>query len=142
MNIQHITPDYAVSPQIAPEDVAAIKAAGFAAIICNRPDVEAPPGLQAEAVGAAAQAAALGFVVLPITYPTLVMDTARAQAAAVAAAGGPVLAYCATGTRSSIAWLMAQAAAGMPVEEVIAAAAEAGYDLSGHRPRFEDAASG
>ncbi|MBI1416502.1 MAG: TIGR01244 family phosphatase [Limimaricola sp.] len=141
MNINHLTPGYAVSPQIAPEDVAAIKAAGFVAIICNRPDFEVPPGLQAEAVGAAAQAAGLGFTVLPVTHPTLNMETARAQAAAVAAAGGPVLAYCASGTRSSIVWSMAQAAAGVPVDEIIAAAAQAGYDLAGQRPRFEDAAS-
>ncbi|MDE3029426.1 MAG: TIGR01244 family phosphatase, partial [Paracoccaceae bacterium] len=40
MEIRALTPDYAVSPQIEPADVAAIKAAGYTTVICNRPDRE------------------------------------------------------------------------------------------------------
>src|SRR3546814_8177870 len=42
-----LSPDYSVAPQIALEDVAAAKAAGFALVINNRPDgeeVSAPQG--------------------------------------------------------------------------------------------------
>ena len=46
MDIRHVDESYYVSPQIAPEDVAAIAAAGFRAIISNRPDEEIPPGIQ------------------------------------------------------------------------------------------------
>ena len=42
MDIRRLTETYAVSPQITPEDVAAIKAAGFTTIINNRPDGEIP----------------------------------------------------------------------------------------------------
>ena len=42
MEYRQITEEYAVSGQIAPEDIAAIKAAGFRSIICNRPDDEQP----------------------------------------------------------------------------------------------------
>ena len=40
MDIRRVTPDLAVSPQIAPEEIEAVKAAGFASIVCNRPDGE------------------------------------------------------------------------------------------------------
>jgi len=40
MDIRNITEDFAVSPQIAPEDIPAIKTAGFRSILCNRPDDE------------------------------------------------------------------------------------------------------
>ena len=45
MDIRAITPTYAVSPQIALEDLPAIKAAGYTTIINNRPDGEIPPHL-------------------------------------------------------------------------------------------------
>ncbi|MDO9527336.1 MAG: sulfur transferase domain-containing protein, partial [Gemmobacter sp.] len=37
MDIRALTPDYAVSPQISPSDLPAIKAAGYSTVICNRP---------------------------------------------------------------------------------------------------------
>ena len=42
MEYRQITDEYAVSGQIAADDIAAIKAAGFRSIICNRPDDEQP----------------------------------------------------------------------------------------------------
>ncbi|MFZ9061746.1 MAG: beta-lactamase hydrolase domain-containing protein, partial [Steroidobacteraceae bacterium] len=40
MHINKLTEDYAVCAQIQAADVAAIKAAGYRSIICNRPDGE------------------------------------------------------------------------------------------------------
>ncbi|MFD1797789.1 hypothetical protein FQV27_18715, partial [Paracoccus aurantiacus] len=40
MELKKISPKATVSPQIAAMDMAAIKAAGYRAIICNRPDGE------------------------------------------------------------------------------------------------------
>ncbi len=45
MDIRPLTPDYAVSPQIDPGDLPAIKAAGYVMVIDNRPDGEIPPHL-------------------------------------------------------------------------------------------------
>ena len=50
MQIRPVTPTYAVSPQIAPEDMSAIRDAGYVAVICNRPDEENPPEWQAAAM--------------------------------------------------------------------------------------------
>tara|TARA_R110002073_G_scaffold5380_7_gene33220 strand:- start:73 stop:621 length:549 start_codon:yes stop_codon:yes gene_type:complete len=135
MDIRPLSPTYAVSPQIAPEDVAAIAAAGYTTIICNRPDSEVPPALQAAALGAAAQAAGLAFVTIPVTHQTLNADMVTAQRAAMDASNGPVLAYCASGTRSSIVWSLGQAGE-MSADAILSATAEAGYDLGGMRPQL------
>ncbi|MFN3661283.1 TIGR01244 family sulfur transferase [Yoonia sp.] len=141
MDIRHITPDYAVSPQISAEDIPAIAAAGFTRVICNRPDAEVPPSHQAAAIEAAAKAAGLDFAINPVTHQTLNMDMVAAQKAASEGATGPVLAYCASGTRSSIVWSLGQAGQ-MPTDEIIAATAKAGYDLAGMRGQLDGLARG
>jgi uncharacterized protein (TIGR01244 family) len=140
MDIRQISPDYAVSPQIDPTDIPAIKAAGFRTIICNRPDAEVPHELSAEVMRIAAEEAGLGFVVNPVTHQTLNMEMVAAQMAELSGGKGPVLAYCASGTRSSIVWSLGQAGK-MPTDAIIAATAKAGYDLSNLRPRLDALAS-
>lgn len=140
MDIRPLSPNYAVSPQIGVEDISAIADAGYKTIICNRPDAEVPPGHQAAAVEAAAKAAGLNFVKIPVTHQTLNMDTVAAQKAAIDAAQGPVLAYCASGTRSSIVWSLGIAGE-MSSDEILAATASAGYDLAGLRPQLDAIAS-
>lgn len=136
MDIREITPRYSVSPQINPEDLAAIKAAGFTKVICNRPDVEIPPSHHADVMAEAAKAAGLAFFNLPLTHQTMTPENVAAQMAEVEASDGPVLAYCASGTRCSVVWSLGQMGT-MPVDEILAATQRAGYDLSGLRPRLE-----
>lgn len=138
MDIRHIDDSYHVSPQITPEDVSAIADAGFAAIICNRPDEEIPPGLQAAAVGRAAAEAGLAFHVLPLTHQTMTPDNIAAQMAMVDGTEGNVLAYCASGTRCTVIWSLAQALNGtMATDEILGKAAAAGYALDGLRPQLD-----
>lgn len=138
MDIRHVDESYYVSPQIAPEDVAAIAAAGFRAIICNRPDEEIPPGIQAEAMADAAQAQGLAFHVLPLTHQTMTPENIARQSELVNEAGGKVLAYCASGTRCTVIWSLAQAMQNArSVDEILAKAAGAGYALDGLRPQLE-----
>lgn len=134
MDIRAITPDYAVSPQIMPQDVPAIAAAGFTCIICNRPDAEVPPAAQADAVKAAADAAGLTFVLNPVTHKGLDMDMVALQRKA--SANGKTLAYCASGTRSSVVWALSQAGK-LPTDDILAATAAAGYELGGMRPQID-----
>ena len=50
-------------------------------------------------------------------------------------AGGPVLAFCRSGTRSITAWSLGQAQAGARSrDELLGLAADAGYDLSAALP--------
>jgi uncharacterized protein (TIGR01244 family) len=136
MDIRPLSDAYAVSPQIAPQDAAAIAAAGYVTVICNRPDGENPPGLAADAIRAAVEAAGLRFVDNPFNAMTLNLDHVAAQAAAMAEAEGPVLAYCASGNRSSVVWALAQAGR-QPADALIGAAARHGYHLEGLRPQIE-----
>lgn len=141
MDIRPLSDRYAVSPQIDPADVSAIQAAGYTTIICNRPDMEIPPSHHAEVLKALAEAAGLAFVELPVTHQTMGLDLAAQQKAAIDASEGPVLAYCASGTRSSIVWALGQASK-MPADDIITAAAKAGYDLGGMRPTLDSLKQG
>ena len=136
MDIRRITPDYAVSPQIEPEDVPEIAAQGFRTVVCNRPNAENPMELSSEVMRVATEAAGLRFIDNPVTHPTMTPERIATQAAALG--DGPVLAYCASGTRSSILWSLAQAGR-MPADDILSATARAGYDLSALRPRLGSA---
>ena len=136
MDLRAITPDYAVSPQIDIADLGAIKAAGYAMVIDNRPDGEIPPHLHTEAMRAAAEAAGLVFVANPVIGGALTMANVTAQAEAIARATGPVLAYCASGNRSSIVWALAHAGK-LPVDDLIGLPARHGYQLEHLRPQIE-----
>jgi len=136
MDIRPLSPHYAVSPQIAPEDLPEIAAAGFTTVICNRPDDEVPVELSAEVIGVAAQAAGLAFEVLPITHQAMTPEVIAHQAALISAASGPVLAYCASGTRCSVIWALGQASEHAS-DDILAAARSAGYQLDGLRPMLD-----
>ena len=136
MDIRRITPDYAVSPQIEPEDLPEIAAQGFRTLVCNRPDAENPMELSSEIMRVATEAAGLRFIDNPVTHPTMTPERIATQVAALG--DGPVLAYCASGTRSSILWSLGQAGR-MPADDILSATARAGYDLSALRPRLDSA---
>ena len=136
MAIIELTPGYSVSPQIAVEEVPAIAAAGISLVICNRPDDEVPPPLQRKALETAVRGAGMDFVYIPVVNGGLTLDQVAEQASAIGAAEGPVLAYCRSGTRSSIVWAMANAGA-IDTDTIIATGAKAGYDLGGLRPTLD-----
>jgi uncharacterized protein (TIGR01244 family) len=139
MEIRTLTDAYAVSPQIAPTDVDAIAQAGFTTLVCNRPDGEIPPDLRADAIRVAAEAAGLRFVLNPVVGGAISMDNVTAQAEAMADSTGPVLAYCASGNRSSIVWALAQAGQ-RPTDELIAIPARYGYGLEPFRATIDQLA--
>ena len=123
-----VTDAFQVSPQITPDEARAAGEAGVKLIINNRPDGEAPDQPTSAQIEAAALAAGAAFLALPfVGRPT--PELARAQAEAVAGAGGPVLAFCRTGTRSITAWALGEAAAGRDRAELVRLATAAGYDL-------------
>lgn len=134
MDMRQITPTYFVAPQIDTADMVTAAAAGITTIIANRPDGEVPVSHQAAALQSAAEEAGLAFIRLPITHQTMTPEAVETQSQAIADAPGKVLAYCASGTRSTVIWAIGQAqAGGMSVDEIIAAAQAGGYDLSNMR---------
>ena len=125
---RQVTETFLVSPQITPDEARVAAEAGVKLIINNRPDGEAPGQPRSAEVEAAARAAGADFLVLQfVGRPS--PEVARAQAEAVAGAGGPVLAYCRTGTRSVTAWALGEAGRGRDRAELVRLAKAAGYDL-------------
>lgn len=133
MDIRQLTPRYFVSPQIEPGDIPALREAGIERILCNRPDVEVPPGLTSDAIRAAAEAAGIAFDVQPLTHQSMVPDVIAANRAKGADTDDTTLAYCASGTRSCIAWALGQAGK-MPAEDIVSSARAAGYDIAHLKP--------
>lgn len=139
MDIRCISPRFFAAPQISAEDIAAIKDAGIDLIICNRPDEEVPPSHQAAAIGAAAEAAGVKFAFRPLTHQTMTAEIIAQNRDLMDSVDGAVLAYCASGTRSTIAWALGHAK-DMSTDEIIEAARNGGYELSNLRPTLEAAA--
>ncbi|MCD9047332.1 TIGR01244 family sulfur transferase [Luteimonas sp. MHLX1A] len=129
-----------VAPQIALDDIPAIAEAGFATLIGNRPDGEAEDQPETAALAAEARRHGLAFVHQPVVANAIDTRDADAFDAALAQARGPVLAFCRTGTRSTTLWALGQARR-RPVDDVLADAQRAGYDLSALRPELETAAA-
>jgi len=133
LDLRKVSDGFAVAPQIDEADVQAIADAGYKTLIANRPDGEG--GIDQPRMGAIrAQVEALGltFVAIPFSgAPT--PDILERFGSALSEAPTPILAYCRTGTRSISAWALTHAGQGMG-DEIVDAAAGAGYDLSALRP--------
>jgi uncharacterized protein (TIGR01244 family) len=127
-DFRRVTPEFWVSPQIDPADVGDAAAAGVRTILNNRPAHEPQPD-PADIEAAARQHGLTYLEATVFGAPTAA--EARAVADALALSAGPVLAYCASGTRSIAAWAVAQVMTGTRSrEEVVGLARGAGYDLS------------
>jgi uncharacterized protein (TIGR01244 family) len=115
-----------VSGQIAPEEIGAL---GVAMIVNNRPDGEEPGQPESDTIRAAAEAAGVAYRHIPVAGGFSLPQVAQ-MADALAAAEGPVLAFCKSGTRSAFLWALARSRMGDDPETLLAKAAAAGYDLS------------
>jgi uncharacterized protein (TIGR01244 family) len=112
MEYREITDSYSVSPQITPDEVAAVKAAGFRSVICNRPDNEQPGQPSAASVKAAVEAAGLAFRFIPVISGQITAENVEDQAQALDELEGPVFAYCRSGARCTNLYAMIQQAKG------------------------------
>lgn len=118
------------SPQICVDDVAEAKARGFALIVNNRPEGESPDQTGGAAIAAAANVLGLAYLEVPVAPGGFSHEQVEQMATALDSAPGPVLAYCRSGTRSTLLWSLAQASKGRDPADIAAAAATAGYDVS------------
>ncbi len=129
MNPSTISTDLSVSPQITPDDIAALKAQGFRAIICNRPDGEGADQPSFVEIANAARSAGIEARYIPVIADKLRDEDVAAFAAALAVLPGPVLAYCRSGTRSATLWSLSQAGV-KSLPEILAATKAAGFDMT------------
>jgi len=125
------------SPQIGLPDVALAQAMGITLIVNNRPEGEEPGQIPGAEIEAAATAAGIAYVAIPVTHAGFSEPQVRAMAEALSAAEGPILAYCRSGTRSTLLWALAEASTGAAPDDLAEAAAQAGYDLTPVRPLLD-----
>jgi len=129
------------SPQIDEETVALAALQGVRLIVINRPEDESHDQTPGPIIEAAARAAGLGYVAIPVTHAGFSEHQVTAMAEALGSAEGKVLAYCRSGTRSTLLWALAQASSGAEPADLARQAAAAGYDVSPIAPLLDMLAS-
>ena len=136
-DFRRLSPTMLASPQIWPDDIAEAANQGVTLIINNRPDGESPDEPQGPEIEASARAAGLDYLAIPIGSAGFSEPQVEAMQAAIRNSEGVVLAYCRSGTRSTLLWSLAQARAGEDTELIASAAHQAGYDVSPVRPAMD-----
>ncbi len=135
MEIRKLTDELSVAQQIAPQDVATLAAAGFKSIVCNRPDGEEEGQVAFVEIARLANEHGMQAAHLPVISGQVQDDQAVQMAGALAELPTPVLAFCRTGTRSTMLWALSRAGR-QPTDDVLAIAKTAGYDLEAMRDRL------
>lgn len=130
------------SPQIGLAEVAEAAAQGITLIVNNRPEGESDDQTPGAEIEAAAKAAGLGYVAIPVTHAGFSESQVKAMGQALAGADGKVLAYCRSGTRSTLLWALAEASRGGNPSAIADQAAQAGYDISPVRALVDMLAAG
>ena len=125
------------SPQIGLDEVAEAKAQGIALIINNRPEGESDDQTPGAVIEAAAKAAGIAYVAIPVTQAGFSEAQVQAMGKAISAAAGPVLAYCRSGTRSTLLWALSEASSGVDPAVIAMQASRAGYDITPVRPMVD-----
>jgi uncharacterized protein (TIGR01244 family) len=101
IQVQPLSPDVSVAPQLGPEAMAALAEAGYKSVINNRPDFEGGPGQPTNAaIEEAAKAAGLAYAFLPVAPGYQSPEEIARFAELLATLPRPILAFCRSGTRS------------------------------------------
>jgi sulfide:quinone oxidoreductase len=131
VQLRYITPTFAVAGELQSEDFAELARLGFKGVISNRPDGEEWGQLTAADSAALAATAGLAFRHVPaVKHDIFSPAVGAAMQAAMTDVGEPAVAHCKSGLRSALLWALVRAG-DTPVDQIVAAVREAGYDLSG-----------
>ena len=136
LELRRLTDSFSAAPQIAVEDVAAIKAAGFGFVVNNRPEGESPDQPTGADIEAACLDVGLGYCAIPVDSSGFSAEQVAALSALMVSPR-PILAYCRSGTRSTMLWALASASRGDAPDNLIDQALAAGYDVRTLRPAME-----
>ncbi|MBM3595670.1 MAG: TIGR01244 family phosphatase [Alphaproteobacteria bacterium] len=137
-----VTEKFYASPQIEAEDIGEAAQLGVRLVINNRPEGESEDQTPGPEIEAAARSAGIDYVAIPVTHAGFSETQVSAMAEALARSEGPVLAYCRSGTRSTLLWALTEASRGRNPQKLAAEAAGAGYDVSPVRAIIDMLAAG
>ena len=130
MDIRSLAPALSVSEQILPSQLAELKAAGFRAIICNRPDGEGGDQPLFAEIKRAADAVGIEAHYLPAESGKVTDEQGAAFGKLLETLPKPVLAYCRSGMRSTTMWALSQASQ-HDLPHIVESAKKAGFDMKG-----------
>ena len=136
MDVRKLSDTVSVAPQLSVREIAEAARLGFRTLINNRPDGEDFLQPSARELEAAARELGLEYHHQPVVSGALTERDVHAFRELLARAEQPVLAFCRSGTRCTMLWALAQSGSA-PADAIIAAAAQAGYDVSGLRGIIE-----
>lgn len=137
--LHYLSPALAVAGALEPADFTEAARLGFRTIINNRPDGEEAGQLPSREGAALAKAAGVSYQHIPAAKHEVLDDhVLEPLAHALAAGDGPVLLHCRSGLRSTIMWAAVSVEAGAPLDEVLAAAKAAGFDLDSVREEIAE----
>ena len=118
MQLRRLTNELAVAGQVNPSDIPGLAAKGIRAIICNRPDGEAPDQPSYAEMEKAAAANGIKIAYQPVVMTAISDADAEAFGKLLDELPQPVLIYCRSGMRSATLWALSQAGT-LPVEEIV-----------------------
>ena len=119
-----------VSGQISADQIAQLQAEGVTMIVNHRADGEEPGQPPSAAIKDAAEALGIEYRSHPIIRGMGPADVEAMQDAIRDCGDGKLLAYCRSGTRSTMAWALARSEDGVAREVLERSANEAGVDLT------------
>ena len=141
--LKQLTQTIFVAPQIDVASVNAAKPLGVTLIVNNRPEGESPDQTPGDEIEAAAKAAGMDYVAIPVSPGGFAPWQLDATDEALAKNGdGKALCYCRSGTRSTLLWSLARARAGDNADDIAEIAAAAGYDVAPIREMMHVLAAG
>ena len=120
-----------VAGQISVKDLDAIAEAGIKTIINNRPDGEMLMQPKTADLAARASELNISFHDIPVAGGQVLPGQKETFAEILEQSDGPVLAFCRTGTRSTMLWALSQVHS-LSTEDILETALKAGYDFRGH----------
>lgn len=120
---------YFVAPQLAESDIALLKAQGFERIINNRPEAESDDQPSGDSLRAVAESLGMEYVSNPINLAALSQDQVDFQKHTLLSEK-KTLAFCRTGTRSSVLWVLLENSKGVDYSELAELVSGKGFDLS------------
>lgn len=131
--MKQLTEQLFVAGQIGSGDMETLVKAGVKTIINNRPDHEEMAQPLSAELAALAEDNGIDFHDIPVAGGQVARHQIETFGELMETADKPILAFCRSGTRSTMLWALSQAG-DSNVDEIIQTAASAGYDFRGYRP--------
>lgn len=133
MQFRHITEDYAAGGQPTLEELRQLPALGFKSLMINRPDGETldqPPHAEEMALAAELGLEASIVALVPGQLTPQLIEEFKAEYDRLPK---PIFAHCKSGPRSAMLWALGQKDL-ISADDIVKAAADAGFDVSMLRP--------